>query len=173
MSTENRDMTNNEKKENYDNNPLSNLSEKTKKVLFAFIIIIYRLILFIILVIYVYTGDDDEKKSTNTTRLLTDKFTHSGYYIPYDDKLQNNYLKCSLIGCEECQGNFLSNECIKCGSGIEPIFENGKIIKCNNPCEVGEGEKCLSCYEDKNECKTCNIGYNLTSSGKCDKIKLK
>jgi len=33
-------------------------------------------------------------------------------------------------------------------------------------CEIGEEEKCLTCIENKNECKTCNIGYKLVN-GKC------
>ena len=27
-------------------------------------------------------------------------------------------------------------------------------------CEIGEEEKCLTCNENKNECKACNIGFN-------------
>ena len=42
----------------------------------------------------------------------------------------------------------------------------GKIIECKNTCETGEEEKCSVCYEDKIECKSCNIGYKLVN-GKC------
>lgn len=45
-------------------------------------------------------------------------------------------------------------------------MENGKIIKCNTPCEIGEEEKCLTCVENTKECKTCNIAYKLVE-GKC------
>ena len=33
-------------------------------------------------------------------------------------------------------------------------------------CEIGEEEKCLTCDENKKECKTCNIGFKLVQ-GKC------
>ena len=36
----------------------------------------------------------------------------------------------------------------------------------NAECEIGEEEKCLTCIENKNESKTCNIGYKLVN-GKC------
>ena len=62
--------------------------------------------------------------------------------------------------------NSSKNECSLCGGNLEAIYSNNKIIKCNNTCETGEEEKCLTCYREKNECKSCNIGYKLVN-GKC------
>ena len=99
------------------------------------------------------------------------KECNSGYYIPEDDSKLEDCQKCSLEGCIKCSGTYKSNKCIDCGNLIS-VFENGKIIKCNNLsknkniCDLGEEEKCLTCVENKKECKTCNIGYKLVE-GKC------
>ena len=91
------------------------------------------------------------------------KICDEGYFIPDDDKTKSNCQKCSLKGCKKCSGTSNKNECLDCGN-FESIYENNKIIKCR--CTIGEDEKCLTCNNDKDECETCNIGYELID-GKC------
>ena len=91
----------------------------------------------------------------------------SGYFIPEDDSTLGDCQKCSLEGCIKCEGTYENNICTDCGD-LKSVYDNSNIIiKCDkNLCDIGEEEKCLSCIEKKNECKTCNIGYIL-SDGKC------
>ena len=49
---------------------------------------------------------------------------------------------------------------------MQSIYNNNKIIKCENTCETGDEEKCLTCHNNKTECQSCNIGYQLVK-GKC------
>ena len=89
-----------------------------------------------------------------------------GYFIPIDDETQKDCQKCSLEGCQKCNGTYEKNECYSCGDLLSIYDSNNKIIKCDNICEIGEEEKCLTCYENKTECKSCNLGYTLVK-GKC------
>ena len=107
----------------------------------------------------------DETDSTTSDSTIEPKICDEGYFLPYDDKTFQDCQKCSLEGCIKCNGTYKNNECISCGK-LESVYLNNKIIKCNNTCETGDEEKCLTCYEDKPECKTCNIGYKLID-GKC------
>jgi len=88
-----------------------------------------------------------------------------GYYIPDDDKSLQDCQKCSLEGCEKCNGTYEINECTSCGN-LKSIYYNIKIIKCNYTCETGNEDKCLTCDTDKDECINCNNGYKLVN-GKC------
>ena len=101
------------------------------------------------------------QKETIKTRKICEK----GYYNPEDDLTMEDCIKCSLEGCSKCNGTYEYNECIDCGDLIN-VYNNSKIIKCNNTCETGSDEKCFSCYEDKIQCKSCNIGYKLVN-GQC------
>ena len=44
--------------------------------------------------------------------------------------------------------------------------KNSGIDKNFQKCETGDEEKCLTCDENKNECSSCNLGYEL-KNGKC------
>ena len=112
--------------------------------------------------------DDDEKSDIPSTIIYTQKIRvicKEGYYNPDDDITMEDCKKCSLEGCQKCNGTYEYNECTDCGNLIS-VYNNSKIIKCNNTCETGKDEKCLTCYEDKIQCKSCNIGYKL-NNGKC------
>ena len=109
------------------------------------------------------TGNDPE--NTKETTKPTTKICQPGYFIPDGGSTASDCAKCRLKGCIDCKGTSDNNECINCG-GLESIYNDGKIIECKNTCEIGEEEKCLTCYEDKIECKSCNIGYKLVN-GKC------
>ena len=106
-----------------------------------------------------------------------------GYFIPSDDEVKLECIKCSLEHCQSCQGKKNYDECGLCEDGYEGEYDNNtNIIKTcklideienNNNCEIGEGDKCLSCnlYE-KNKCASCNPSYKLIE-GKCvlDEVK--
>ena len=127
------------------------------------------------------TNEDNNKTdiidSTNTKRdtiintvyqtdtIKTRITCQKGYYNPDDDLTMEQCIKCSLERCSKCNGTYEYNECIDCGDLIN-VYNNSRIIKCNNTCETGSEEKCLTCYEDKIQCKSCNIGYKLVN-GKC------
>lgn len=163
---ENEPITEDKKK--YEKNFLLFLSQTKTYVFFGILNIGYRIILFIVLMACVYT----------TTSDTTSSYYGGGYYNDDDDRdydykerggwnnniKQKDNINCLLKGCEKCN---LLNACTSCFSGLEPIYRNNKIIECHNPCQTGKGNKCLTCYETKNECKTCNPGYTLTSSGEC------
>ena len=113
----------------------------------------------------------NDKPNESNIILGQKKECDSGYYIPDDDPNLKDCQKCSIEGCIKCSGTYNNNICTDCGSLIS-VLEKGKIIKCNAPsknkisCEIGEEDKCLTCVENKNECKTCNIAYKLVE-GKC------
>ena len=106
---------------------------------------------------------DTTKQIIQTT--IPIKSCNQGYFIPDDDETKQNCMKCSLEGCIKCNGTYEYNECTNCGNLIA-VYENNTIIKCNNTCETGPEEQCLTCYQDKIECSSCNIGYKLVD-GKC------
>ena len=67
---------------------------------------------------------------------------------------------CNIMHCKVCG----SGSCNICEDYTRPIYENGLIKMCL--CEIGEGPKCLTVDSEKNECKSCNIGYKF-EKGKC------
>ena len=158
--------------------------KKYKKLI---IIISIILVIIIIIIIVVVSTSKEEKKedsnsgnknpgstkdSTKETNIPTNipttkpiKICNPGYFIPIDDETLEDCVNCSLDKCVICNGTYENNECISCGD-LTNIYENGKIIECKNSCEIGPGEKCLTCEEDKIECKSCNTGYKLIN-GKC------
>ena len=99
-----------------------------------------------------------------TTNKREPKICDSGYYIPDNDITLEDCQKCSVKGCIKCHGTYESNICTDCGQ-LKSVYDNNhnKIIECSNSCETGEEEKCLTCYEDKLGCKSCNIGYKLVN----------
>ena len=109
--------------------------------------------------------DSDSTMVTDSDSTIVPKICDDGYFLPYDDKTLQDCQKCSLEGCVKCNGTYKNNECTSCGN-LKSVYYNNKIIKCNKTCEIGDEEKCLTCYTDKIECKTCNIGYKLVN-GKC------
>ena len=152
------------------------------KIIIIALIILCVIIIAIILIVVLKKKPDskDFDNSTDTTELTqkpsvkitqepttkdTKKICEQGYFIPEDDETLEDCIKCSLEGCIECTGTYENNECINCGD-LESIYKDGKIIKCKTICETGEEEKCLTCMDNSNKCKSCNIGYKLID-GKC------
>ena len=107
----------------------------------------------------------------NNECLICDK----GYFIPSADEQKIECVKCSLEHCQSCEGKKEDNECGLCEDGYEAVYDNNIIKECklieeivdNNNCEIGEGDKCLSCNSyEKNKCASCNPSYKLVE-GKC------
>ena len=88
-----------------------------------------------------------------------------GYYMPSDDPEKKICKECTFKNCANCTGTSNFPECIKCRERYHAVYKNGKIDSCNL-CEIGEGDKCLTCRERSPQCSSCNPGYNL-SSGAC------
>ena len=146
-------------------------SRRNKNLIIAISIVLILIVVILIIVFFalIKRGKEKYKKEetkTKEAKSLTRPICDSGYFIPDDDNTFQDCQKCSLEGCQICNGTYKKNECSLCGGNLEAIYSNNKIIKCNNTCEIGEEEKCLTCYRGKNECKSCNIGYKLVN-GKC------
>ena len=138
-------------------------------IIISIILILILIILIIAYFAFIKKGKEKSKKEetkTQEAKSIERPICSSGYFIPDDDNTFQDCQKCSLEGCQICNGTYINNECSLCGGNLETIYSNNKIIKCNNTCETGEEEKCLTCYRDKSECKSCNIGYKLVN-GKC------
>ena len=91
----------------------------------------------------------------------------SGYYVPDNSENKSICEKCSLENCQSCHGNKNSDICDLCENNYESELENGIIKQCKkNNCEIGEGEKCLTCSDIDNKCGSCNPSYELVD-GKC------
>ena len=116
------------------------------------------------------SSDSDSIKKTEELSGTANQIgiCEQGYYIPNDDPTLQDCQKCSLEGCIKCSGTYKENICTDCGNLIS-VYEKEKIIKCDNRfnlCDLGKEEKCLSCVENKSQCKTCNFAYKLVD-GKC------
>lgn len=89
---------------------------------------------------------------------------NNGYFIPTDETIKTKCQKCSIKNCKSCSGTKTNDVCHACEDYSNPITENNKIKKCS--IEEGEGSKCLTVDNEKNECKSCNVGYKF-ENGKC------
>lgn len=89
---------------------------------------------------------------------------NTGYFLPEDEATKTKCRKCSIKNCEKCSGNKISDTCSSCEGYSSPVYQNSKIQKCI--VEIGEGPKCLTSDLEKNECKSCNLGYKY-ENGQC------
>ena len=157
-------------------NEKESLLKKYKKLIIIITIILIIIIIVIIIIVSKTKGKEKDDSDSGNETLFSSKETdktndstketeapttkqiktcNPGYFIPLDDETFEDCQKCSLDKCAKCNGTYENNECISCGD-LENIYENGKIIECKNTCETGTGEKCLTCYDDKIACKSCN-----------------
>ena len=91
-----------------------------------------------------------------------------GYYLPIDNNKECQ--KCSLANCSVCNGTKDNDICLSCLSEYFENINNGKIISCDEKCEEGSEEKCLSCDNDNNICASCNQGFYLPSDSTDKKV---
>lgn len=94
-----------------------------------------------------------------------------GYYLPTDSTYKLTCNRCDyLIGhCRDCYGSLSSITCTQCYDNYI-LSNNVCTLPQQQMCEIGPGEKCLTCNQDK--CATCNEGYYLPSDDE-QKIKCK
>ena len=165
----NKVVIRNERKKNSEE---KKIPTKTK-LLLALIILFLLSCLIISAVIFIYLRKVKNEKNANPK---------PGYFLPLDDN--NNYYKCSLSNCKECQGTINNNVCSSCLDNIVPVYgDDNSIISCKKTksnqgrCEIGTEEKCLTCDYSKAECATCNSGYYIpedeTTKTKCQKCSVK
>ena len=144
------------------------------KIILLLIIAFLVLCLVIAAVMFIYLKYVKKDKDNSSQK--------PGYFLPTDDK--NNYYKCSLSNCKECQGEINDNVCVSCLDNTIPVYgDNNSIISCKKAksgqgkCQIGTEEKCLTCDYSKAECASCNSGYYLpedeTTNIKCQKCSIK
>ena len=98
---------------------------------------------------------------------------NSGFYLPSDDDIKLVCKQCSLEHCQSCHGANNLDICDSCENNFIPVLENNIIRACKLKettiinCEIGDGDKCLTCSEtENNKCNSCNPSYKLVN-GKC------
>ena len=101
-----------------------------------------------------------------------------GFFHPKDDSSLSVCLKCSVEGCSKCEGTNENNECFDCGDLIK-VYENEKIIKCNNSCGDGyyipdddlTSKDCIKCsLEECSKCQGSYLNNKCTDCGNLYKI---
>ena len=97
---------------------------------------------------------------------------NEGYYLTSNILNKNICSKCNLDGCKSCDK---SGNCQECKNYYSSTIDQktGKIINCNELCELGKNNKCLTCNEKigyESQCGSCNEGYKLVN-GKCKIIE--
>ena len=95
---------------------------------------------------------------------------NDGFFLPPESKNKTKCSRCQIDNCKKCDNRGI---CIKCQIDYEPFISSGKIISCNPKCELGDGDKCLTCDLEKGnkKCSSCNLGYKLLKNGSCKKIE--
>ena len=98
---------------------------------------------------------------------------NEGYYLPINLQDKTKCSKCPNENWKIC--DIFSNNCIKCKNNYRANIDiySGLIKSCDLLCDLGEGDKCLTCEMKKGKeslCSSCNEGYKLIN-GKCKKIE--
>ena len=101
--------------------------KKNKIINYLYLILIIIIIIILIILLYLYLSKIKKNKSNINSK--NDLNCEDGLFIPEDD--QTKCIKCSIENCSKCTGSKLDNNCIKCNPGLNPIYENNKIISCS------------------------------------------
>ena len=68
----------------------------------------------------------DEPGKINQCEICND-----GYYLPENEEYNKTQCEqCQIKRCNVCSGNLINNTCIKCENNLKAIYENGKIVSC-------------------------------------------
>ena len=136
-----------------------NISKKSKLIKYLYLILIIIIIIILVIFLCLYLLKI-YKKYKSSIKGKKDLNCEDGLFIPEDDK--TNCIKCSMKNCSQCIGSTLDNNCIKCNSGLNPIYENNKIISCSI-CEKGY-------YLINDECR---LNYTFKAIYKSDGEEIK
>ena len=88
---------------------------------------------------------NNNSTNNNTNDIICDD---EGFFLPEDDKTK--CIECSIENCAKCFGSKSNHFCHKCNNGLNPIYEDNKIILCS----------------------ICNEGYYLIN-GECKKYSFR
>ena len=115
------------------------------------------------------TGKNEKCSSCDTSENICST-CNDGYYLPSNADDKKICTKCSVTNCKTCSGSLTNQICNSCSSGYFENYENGNIISCDDPCETGSKEKCLTCDTTQNICASCNNGYYVPTDKSNQKI---
>jgi len=132
-------------KENLDASKKNEKIKNNKMVNYLYLILIIILIIIIIIFLFLYLSNKNKNK------IICD----NGLFLPEDDKAK--CIKCSIENCNECIGTKLNNICNKCKPGLNPAYEDNKIISCSI-CNEGY-------YLINDECKEYSFRAKYKSDG--------
>ena len=73
-----------------------------------------------------------------------------GYYYPINNAIYyDRCIRCSLYWCKKCN-NF--DECLECNNEYSPMIIDDKIKSCLKMCDIGNRNKCKSCFDGGRSC---------------------
>jgi len=131
MKEEHKEISNSEgnidKIKHVRNNTNNKLYNKRNNIKFNYIYSIFFLarIPILVILLFLYFPKAFVNKNNNKNEIICE----NGFFLPEDD--QSKCIKCSIEQCMECTGNKLNNTCNKCNPGLNPIYEENKIISCS------------------------------------------
>ena len=112
----------------------------------------------------------------------------TGYFISNDSDNKLICDQCSLINCEQCEGNKSNNKCTQCTNGFNPVYnDKNEIIKCETKSvettsaikyeeDISCGDDCLECDKIGKKCSKCKAGYFIPNDNDnkltCEKCSL-
>ena len=117
--------------------------------------LIIILIIIIIVFLFLYFSKINEIKTFVINKNKNEITCNDGLFLPEDDKTK--CIKCSIENCNECIGTKLNNICNKCKPGLNPAYEDNKIISCSI-CNEGY-------YLINDECKEYSFRAKYKSNG--------
>ena len=104
------------------------------------------------------TGEGSKCLTCNTVQNICES-CYDGFFIPTDANNKKECSKCMLGNCKKCSGTQDNNRCTECNDDTVPVYDNEVIEACNNSCETGSGDKCLTCDSSQTQCASCNEGF--------------
>ena len=137
-------------------NKINNKYGKINNLILNYLYLILILILIIIIIIFLFLYRSKMNKIFDINKNKNEIICDNGLFLPEDDKTK--CIKCSIENCNECIGTKLNNICIKCKSGLNPIYEDNNIILCSI-CNEGY-------YLINDECKKYSFRAKYKSNGK-------
>ena len=142
-----------ENSDSKDNNKYGQINKKIMN--YIYLILIKILIVIIIVFLFLYFSKTKKIKNFSINKNKNEIICDNGLFLPEDDKTK--CIKCSIENCNECIGTKLNNICNKCKPGLNPVYENNKIISCSI---CNDGYLLIN-----NECKMYSFKAKYKSNG--------